>query len=69
MEATHTQFHLTICLVSLTYLCHGHPSRGPALSPSIFRRVELGAVMNSKTTCDGKIKIIATLYDGGINGS
>ena len=28
IEAPHTQFFLTICLVNLNYLYHGHPNRG-----------------------------------------
>ena len=67
-EAPHTQFPLTRCLIKLTYLCHGHPRRGPVLSYSPLEWSG-GAVMNnSKTMCDGK-RTIATLCDGGENGS
>ena len=66
-EAPHTQFTLTRCLRKLTYLCHGHPRRGPVLSHSPLEGSG-GAMMNSKTMCDGK-RTIATLCDGGENGS
>ena len=33
-KAPHTQFSLTRCLIKLTYLCNGHPRRGPVLSHS-----------------------------------
>ena len=65
-EAPHTQFPLTRCLINLPYLCHGHPKRGPVLSHSPLEGSG-GAVMNSKTMCDGK-RAIATLYDGSGNG-
>ena len=66
-EAPHTQFSLTRCLIKLTYLCHGHPRRGPVLS-NCHLEGSGGAVMNSKTMCDGK-RTIATLCDGGENRS
>ena len=66
-EAPYTQFPLTSCLIKLTYLCHGHPRRGPVLSHSPLEGSG-GAVMNSNTMCNGK-RTIATLCDGGKNGS
>ena len=39
-EAPHTQFPLTRCLIKLTYLCNGHPRRGPVLSHSPLEGVE-----------------------------
>ena len=66
-EAPHTQFPLTRCLIKLTYLCHGHPRRGPELSHSPLEG-SVGAVINSKTMCDGK-RTITTLCDDSENGS
>ena len=66
-EAPHTQFPLTRCLIKLTYLCHGHPRRGPELSHSPLEGSG-GAVINNKTMCNGK-RTIATLCYGSENGS
>ena len=66
-EVPHIQFPLAICLIKLTYLCHGHLRIGSVLSHSPLEGSG-GAVMNNKTMCDGK-RTIATPCDGGKNGS
>ena len=58
-SSSHTIF-LTRCLIKLTFLCHGHPRRGPVLLHSPLEGSG-GAVMNSNTICNGK-RTIATLW-------
>ena len=61
-KAPHTHFTLNRCLINLTFLCHGYLRGGLALSHFPLSGSG-GAVVNSNTMCNNKLKIIATLYE------